>query len=103
MPITFLAILEESAVAAIPATAEAMQKVSAHLEKVHAQWNTQATHLSVEELAKFRQRLGKLSLLVDHAARRRFGLARHTQAMESGYTANGLPPRPAATSWECTG
>ena len=103
MPKTFLALLEESTAAAIPATAGAMRDVSARLEMVRTRWDAEAIHLAVDELAELRQRLSELGLLIDHAARRRFGLARHTQAAESGYTANGLPPQPAATSWECTG
>ncbi|MEP7366603.1 MAG: hypothetical protein ABI972_25375 [Acidobacteriota bacterium] len=100
---TFLALLEESAEAAVPATAEAMQNVTARLETIRAQWDAQAAHLNLGELAELRQRLGQLGLLIDHAARTRLGLARHMQAMESGYTANGMPPQPAARSWECTG
>lgn len=103
MPESFLAILEESAEAALPATAEAMQHVAARLETIRSQWDAQASHLSVDELGELRQRLGQLGLLIDHAARGRMGLARHMQAIESGYTAAGLTPQPAASSWECTG
>ena len=103
MPESFLAILEESARAALPATAEAMENVAARLETVRLQWDAQASHLSVDELAELRQRLREVGLLIDHAARGRMGLARHMQAIESGYTAAGLTPQPVASSWECTG
>jgi len=103
MPETFLAILEEAAEASLPATPEAMDNVAAKLDGMRRDWDARAVQLTATELAELRQRLGKLSALIDHAARRRLGLARHLQAMESGYTANGLPPRPAASSWECTG
>ena len=103
MPATFLTLLEESALAAIPATAQAMDHVSAHLETIRSQWDSQAPHLSVDELQVFRRRLRQVELLVSHAAQRRLGLARHMQALESGYTATGLAPQPQATSWECTG
>lgn len=100
---SFLTLLEESAEAAIPATAESMQRIVERLETMRAHWDARAPHLDVDELAELRQRLGELGLLIDHAAHRRLGLARHMQAMESGYTASGLPPERQATSWECRG
>ncbi len=103
MSITFLALLEESAEAAIPATVEAMRSVTARLETIRAQWDAQAPHLNRDELSELRQRLGQLGLLIDNAARTRMGLARHMVAAESGYTAEGMHPRPTATSWEYTG
>lgn len=103
MPESFLAILEESARAALPATAEAMENVAARLETVRLQWDAQASHLSVDELAELRQRLREVGLLIDHAARGRMGLARHMQAIESGYTAAGLTTPTVGNSWECMG
>lgn len=100
---SFAVLLEESAWAAIPADAAAMQAVAERLETIRSQWDARAPHLSVDELSELRRQLGQLSRLVDHAARRRLGLARHLQAVESGYTATGLPPERVARSWECTG
>ena len=103
MPKPFLDLLAEAADEALPATADAMDNVAARLESIRSGWDAQAARMSIGELAELRRGLGHLGVLIDHAARQRLGLARHMRAMESGYTATGLPPQPAANSWECTG
>ncbi len=100
---SFQAILAEAGEQAVPGSARAMDEVAGRLEEVRARWPGEAAGLSLEELLALRGALSRVEALVEHAARRRMGLARHLLAVECGYTVTGQPAGRNGPSWECRG
>lgn len=107
---SFQAILAEAGEQAVSGSARAMDEVAGRLEEVRARleeaqarWPGEAAGLSLEELLALRGALSRVEALVEHAARRRMGLARHLLAVECGYTVTGQPAGRNGPSWECRG
>ncbi|MCC7236506.1 MAG: hypothetical protein IT163_14435 [Bryobacterales bacterium] len=96
---SFQALLAEAGEQAVPGSARAMDEVTARLEELRSLWPGEAAGMGLEELLELRRGLNRVEALVEHAARRRMGLARHLLAVDSGYTVAGQPAGPAGPTW----